>query len=110
MNPIRIFQIGEKVFYFEDSLRGELPIKESIVYGSFVSRKTGDLYYYLKEKQVSAFCVADSQEAAEELREAFIAYRDDYVKRIDEQTERFNVFKIAYNIPSLKDDSVEEIE
>lgn len=110
MNPMRIFQIGETVFYFDDSLKGDLPIKESTVYGCFVARKTGDLYYYLKEKQVSAFCVAGTQEEAEELRARFIEYRDDYMKRVDEQTERFNIFKLAFNIPSMKDDSVEEIQ
>lgn len=109
MNPMRIFQIGETVFYFDDSLKGDLPIKESVVYGCFVARKTGDLYYYLKEKQVSAFCVADTQEAAEELRERFIAYRDDYVQRVEEQTKRFDDFKTAFNIPSMKDETVEEI-
>lgn len=98
-----MYQIGDKVFYFEDNLRGELPIKEGVVYGSFVSQKTGDVYYYLKEKQVPAFCVADTDQRARELLARFDAYRTDYMARVDEQTERFNKFKEEFARMDLKD-------
>lgn len=105
-----MYQIGTKVFYFDDNLKEELTIKESVVYGCFVSQKTGDLYYYLKEKQVPAFCVADTEDQIKVLLERFIAYRDDYIQRVEDQTARYNQFKVQFTMPELMDDgsAVEE--
>lgn len=105
---IKTFPIGAKVFCFEDSIRGKREIKEGVVYGSYISRKTGDLYYYLKDKQYPAYCVGETEEEAEKLMAAFDAYCADYAERIDEQTEKFNKFKEAFFCAELKDESTEE--
>lgn len=97
------YKIGTKVFYFEDKLRGDFEIKEDTVYGAFVSRATGDLYYYLSHEQYPAFCVADTIEKAEELRAKYKEYAEAYMEQVDTQTAKYNEFKAPWYIEELHD-------
>ena len=99
------YKIGTKVFYFEDKLRGDFEIKEGTVFGAFVSRATGDLFYYLDKEQFPAFCVADTMEEIESLRAAYKAYAEDYMKHVEQQTEVYNEFKSKWYIPDLHDNN-----
>ncbi len=99
---MQTYEIGTKVFYFEDKLKGDLPILEGTVYGAFVSKATGDIYYYLDSEQFPAFCVSDTQEGAEALRDSYKAYAEGYMAKVDEQTAKYNEFKSAWNLPELR--------
>lgn len=102
------FPIGTKVFYFEDAVRGSREIKESVVYGAFIARKTGDLFYFLKEKQIPAYCVAATREQAEEMVAKFDAYCTDYAANIDKQNAKYTEFKADFCFEEMKDENVEE--
>lgn len=102
------YKIGTKVYYFEDKLRGDFEIKEGTVYGSFVSRATGDLYYYLDKEQYPAFCVSDNQEEIELLRNKYKEYAEAYMKQVEVQTEKYNQFKSPWYVKALHDKPEEE--
>lgn len=97
------YKIGTKVYFFEDKLRGDFEIKEDTVFGAFVSRATGDLYYYLSHEQYPAFCVADTMEKIEALREQYKAYAEAYMEQVDAQTAKYNEFKAPWYVAELHD-------
>lgn len=97
------YKIGTKVYFFEDKLRGDFKIEESVVYGAFVSRTTGDLYYYLEKEQYPAFCVADTLEKAEAMRDAYKEYAAKYLEQVEIQTAKYNEFKAPWYIEEMHD-------
>lgn len=102
------YKIGTKVFYFEDKLRGDFEIKEDVVYGSFISRATGDLYYFLTHEQYPAFCVADTLDKAEELRAKYKEYAKAYMEQVDAQTAKYNEFKEPWYVKEMHDKAKSE--
>lgn len=102
------YKIGTKVYYFEDKLRGDFEIKEDVVYGAFVSRATGDLYYYLSHEQYPAFCVSDNKDHIEELRSAYKQYAEEYMEQVERQTNKYNSFKSPWYVKELHDKPEEQ--
>ena len=89
------FPIGSEVYYFEDVLHGDTPIIKSLVLGVYVHKTAGELYYYLLNKDVPAYCVSETLEGAKQQRDAFLAYREILLKANEETKKEYNKLKVG---------------
>lgn len=90
-----VIPIGSEVYYFEDVLRGETPIIKSMVLGSYVHKNEGELYYYLLNKDVPAYCVSETLEGARQQRDAFLKYREILLKANEETKKEYKKLKVG---------------
>lgn len=93
------YEIGTKVYYFDPVREGEIKIKESIVYGAFVHKQEGELYYFLEDKECPAYAVAPIKGIIDEKLEAFIEYRTKLAEANKANQERFRALRSEYIFP-----------
>ncbi|MBO5833894.1 MAG: hypothetical protein J6R22_02980 [Alphaproteobacteria bacterium] len=96
MQKIEHYNIGEKVFYFDPVREGELTVKESVVYGAFVHKQEGELYYFLEDKECPAYATSTTKEDIDEKIKAFIEYRDKLAEANKENKERFKALRSSF--------------
>lgn len=93
--------IGQPVFYFEPvrDCGSEIEPKESIVYGVFVHKNEGELYYFLEDKECPAYAVALTKDEIDEKIKAFCEYRSELAKASEENQKRFRALRKGYILP-----------
>jgi hypothetical protein len=96
MQKIEHYNIGEKVFYFDPVREGEIEVKESVVYGAFVHKQEGELYYFLEEKECPAYATSTTKEDIDEKIKAFIEYREKLAEANKANKERFKALRSSY--------------
>lgn len=96
MQKIEHYNIGEKVFYFDPVREGELSVKESVVYGAFIHKQEGELYYFLEEKECPAYATSTTKEDIDEKIKAFIEYREKLAEANKENKERFKALRSSF--------------
>lgn len=101
LTPVEHIMIGQPVFYFEPirDCGTEIVPQESIVYGVFVHKSEGELYYFLEEKECPAYAVALTKEEIDEKIKAFCEYRSELAKASEENQKRFRSLRNAFIIP-----------
>lgn len=101
LTPIEHIMIGQPVFYFEPvrDCGSEIVPKESIVYGVFVHKSEGELYYFLEEKECPAYAVALTKEEIDEKIKAFCDYRSELAKASEENQKRFRALRKGFILP-----------
>lgn len=90
MKIIEAYPIGTEVWFFDPVLDGEMPIKKSVVLGSFVHKTEGELFYFLLGKQIEGFAVYDNEADAMQMRDVFYLYRDKLLEANKENKIRFD--------------------
>lgn len=90
-----VIPIGTEVYYFEDVLNGECPIIKSMVLGVYIHKNYGEVYYYLLNKDVPGYCVAETLEGAMQQRDAFLKYREILLKANEETKKEYNKLKVG---------------
>jgi hypothetical protein len=96
MQKIEHYNIGEKVFYFDPVREDEIKVKESVVYGAFVHKQEGELYYFLEEKECPAYATSTTKEDIDEKVKAFIEYREKLAEANKANKERFKTLRSSY--------------
>ena len=96
MQKIEHYNIGEKVFYFDPVREGELSVKESVVYGAFIHKQEGELYYFLEEKECPAYATSTTKEDIDEKIKAFIEYREKLAEANKANKERFKALRSSF--------------
>jgi hypothetical protein len=101
LTPIPHIMIGQPVFYFEPvrDCGSKIIPKESIVYGVFVHKSEGELYYFLEEKESPAYAVALTKEEIDEKIKAFCEYRDELARVSEENQKRFRALREGFILP-----------
>jgi L-rhamnose mutarotase len=101
LTPIPHIMIGQPVFYFEPvrDCGSEIVPQESIVYGVFVHKSEGELYYFLEEKECPAYAVALTKEEIDEKIKAFCDYRSELAKASEENQKRFRALREGFILP-----------
>lgn len=69
------------------------------MYGVFVHKNEGELYYFLEEKECPAYAVALTKEEIDEKIKAFCEYRSELAKASEENQKRFRSLRKAFIIP-----------
>ena len=88
--------IGQPVFYFDPVREGELKVKTSIVYGAFVHKGEGELYYFVEDKECPAYAVAATQEEINEKLKAFDEYRTKLAEVNEANKARYRALRSGY--------------
>ena len=101
LTQIPHIMIGQPVFYFEPvrDCVSEIVPQESIVYGVFVHKSEGELYYFLEEKECPAYAVALTKEEIDEKIKAFCEYRSELAKVSEENQKRFRALREGFILP-----------
>ena len=101
LTQIPHIMIGQPVFYFEPvrDCGSEIVPQESIVYGVFVHKSEGELYYFLEEKECPAYAVALTKEEIDEKIKAFCDYRSELAKASEENQKRFRALREGFILP-----------
>lgn len=101
LTPVEHIMIGQPVFYFEPvrDCGTEIVPKESVVYGVFVHKQEGELYYFLEEKESPAYAVALTRGEIDEKIKAFCEYRDELARVSEENQKRFRALREGLIIP-----------
>lgn len=101
LTQIPHIMIGQPVFYFEPvrDCGSEIVPQESIVYGVFVHKSEGELYYFLEEKECPAYAVALTKEEIDEKIKAFCEYRSELAKVSEENQKRFRALREGFILP-----------
>ena len=101
LTQIPHIMIGQPVFYFEPVryCGTEIVPQESIVYGVFVHKNEGELYYFLEEKECPAYAVALTKDEIDEKIKAFCEYRSELAKVSEENQKRFRALRKGYILP-----------
>lgn len=101
LTPITHIMLGQPVFYFEPvrDCGSEIVPQESIVYGVFVHKTEGELYYFLEEKECPAYAVALTKEEIDEKIKAFCEYRSELAKVSEENQKRFRALREGFILP-----------
>ena len=101
LTQIPHIMIGQPVFYFEPvrDCGSEIVPQESIVYGVFVHKSEGELYYFLEEKECPAYAVALTKEEIDEKIKAFCDYRSELAKASEENQKRFRALRKGFILP-----------
>lgn len=101
LTQIPHIMIGQPVFYFEPvrDCGTEIVPQESIVYGVFVHKNEGELYYFLEEKESPAYAVALTKEEIDEKIKAFCEYRSELAKASEENQKRFRALREGFILP-----------
>ena len=88
--------IGQPVFYFDPIREGELKVKTSIVYGVFVHKQEGEVYYFVEEKECPAYAVAATKEEINEKLKAFTEYRKVLAEADKKIKSQFRLLRSGY--------------
>ena len=101
LTPIDHIMIGQPVFYFEPvrDCGTEIVPQESIVYGVFIHKNEGELYYFLEEKECPAYAVALTKDEIDEKIKAFCEYRSELAKASEENQKRFRALREEFITP-----------
>lgn len=101
LTQIPHIMIGQPVFYFEPvrDCGTEIVPQESIVYGVFVHKSEGELYYFLEEKECPAYAVALTKDEIDEKIKAFCEYRSELAKVSEENQKRFRALREGFILP-----------
>lgn len=91
--------IGFPVFYFDPVREGELIVRQSIVYGAFIHKQEGELYYFLEEKECPAYAVAATEGELNEKIKAFDEYRTQLAEANKANQERFRALRSEQIFP-----------
>ena len=92
-------EIGFPVFYFDPVREGELKVRQSIVYGAFIHKQEGELYYFLEEKECPAYAVAATEGELNEKIKAFDEYRIKLAEVNEENQKRFRALRSGHIFP-----------
>lgn len=93
------YEIGTKVYYFDPVREGEIKVKESIVYGAFIHKQEGELYYFLEDKECPAYAVAPIKGMIDEQLKAFMEYREKLAEANKANQERYRALRSGYIFP-----------
>lgn len=99
LTTISHIEIGFPVFYFDPVREGELRVRQSIVYGAFVHKQEGELYYFLEEQECPAYAVAATEGELNEKIKAFDKYRTQLAEANKANQERFRALRSGYILP-----------
>lgn len=91
--------IGSAVFYFDPVRTGKLEIKQSYVFGVFMHKSEGELYYFIEEKECPAYAISSTMEECDEKLKAFDEYRTKLVRATEENQERFRALRKEVIVP-----------
>ena len=105
---VKAYAIGTPVFYFDDKMQGELKIKESVIYGSFVHKTDGELFYFLESKESAAYLVSDSEEGIKEKLSKYEEYRTDLMEKTKNQIAKFAEFRKEFLHSDYKQEQTQE--
>lgn len=89
-------EIGSEVFYFDPVRTGKLEVKESVVYGVFVHKDEGEVYYFVEEKECPAYAVATTKEEIDEKLKKFSEYREILAEADKTIKEKFRALRSGY--------------
>lgn len=94
--PLRLISpmpIGTNVFYHSTNVEGEITISKGVVLGAFINKVDGELFYFVDNVQIPAYCVFESEETMNESLKTFDEFRKDLHERNALQIKLFKEFK-----------------
>ena len=96
LTTIQHIGIGQPVFYFDPVREGELKVRTSIVYGVFMHKGEGELYYFVEEKECPAYAVAATEVEINEKLKTFDKYRTKLAEANKANQERYRALRSGY--------------